>query len=302
MRRLNLILRSARILLLLAFFPASQLACSPSTDDARDAIPASVATQSAPNAKRPADPTRDGASDPARTSAATISVENVFDNESSWPNIASLVESWTPAGESPPLKKGYRGAVIRLLPGGLVRIDFGRHGKHEIPIAATDFVARANEVEAGTRFKTAPNFLAHFGTQFVHPTSPEPMAFPTPELAKSDRFLCIFADPSPESFAELAERLAALDDVPKLQGLMFPLAVERDQIQAVKDRLEAVGWRVPYAYPQAAEKHAESLLGAVPTRPMALLITGEGRLLLQTELDRPGAIEALRTAVTSPSP
>ncbi len=287
MQRPNTTLRAAYFLLILALLPATQLACSPSADEARDAKPAATATQPAPDA--------------AQASGGRINAENVYENEAAWPNIASLVEPWTPDGAASPLKQGYRGGVIRLLPSGLVRIDFGRHGKHEIPIAATDFVARANEVEAGTRFKTAPNFLAHFGTQFVHPTSPEPMAFPTPELAKSDRFLCIFADPGPESFAVLAERLAALADVPKLQGLMFPLAVERDQIQAVKDRLEAVGWRVPYAYPQAAEKHAESLLGAVPTRPTALLITGEGRLLLQTELDRPGAIEALRAAATPPS-
>jgi len=248
----------------------------------------------------------EGADVPAAPSpsanASGIRADDIMDHEKAWPDIAVLVEPWTPAGADAPLKQGYRGAVIRVLENGHVRIDFGRHGKHEIPIAATDLILRANEVAAGSRHKVAPNFLAHFGTQFVHPTTAELVAMPTPELAKSERFLCVFADPSLESFAELAERLATLDDVPKLQALMFPLAVERNQVQTVKDRLQAVGWPVPFAYPQAAEKHAESLLDEIPTAPTALLVTSEGRLLHRTTLSEPGAIDALRAAATPPSP
>ena len=34
-------------------------------------------------------------------------------------------------------------------------------------------------------------------------------------------------------------------------------------------------WAVPFAYPRAAEIHAQSLLGEVPDRPYALLVTAE---------------------------
>lgn len=269
------------------FLLVSTGACSPS-DAERDSATNTRADESA---VIPAVPS-------PSANASGIRANNIVEREESWPDIAALVEPWTPAGADAPLKKGYRGAVIRVLEDGRVRIDFGRHGEHDIPIAATDVVARANEVAAGTRHKVAPNFLAHFGTQFVHPTTVELKPFPTPELAKSDRFLCIFADPNPPEFAQLAMQLAEMTDVPKLQGLFFPLAVAQDQVQAVKDRLQAVDWPVPFAYPQAAEKLAESLLGEVPSVPTALLVTAEGRVLHRSALPEPGALESLRASIT----
>ncbi len=280
------ILRATLFLLLLASLPTSPLACRDSREDA----PAAAA---------------DAALEPSRSGAITAT--NLLEHERSWPNIAALVEPWTPPGDSVPLKKGHRGALIRVLEDGRrVRIDFGRHGEHDIPIEATDVVERANEVLGGTRHKVAPNFLAHFGTQFVHPTSPELVPFPTPELARADRFLCVFGDPRPESFAVLAEQLARLGAGPRMQGLFFPLGLAQSETRAVKDRLEAVGWQVPFAHPQAAEKLAESLLGEVPTTPTALLVSAEGRLLERTALSTPGAFERLAAAMADagipPSP
>ena len=198
--------------------------------------------------------------------------------------------------------------MIRVLPDALVRIDFGRHGEHDVPVASTDLVARANEVLAGARHKVAPNFLAHFGTQFLHPTAQEMIGFPTPDLAKSEHFLCIFGDPTASGFEQLAAQLAQITDRPNLQGLFFPIGLTQDRLQAVKDRLQAVGWPVPFAYPQAAEKLAESLLDEIPTVPTALLITAEGRVLHRTGLSTPGEVDALRSATlaaeadASPSP
>jgi hypothetical protein len=225
-----------------------------------------------------------------------IRAEELLDREEDWPNIAALVEPWTPPGAETPLKKGYRGALIRVIDARSARIDFGRHGKYDVPIGSTDLLLRTSEVEAGKRHKVAPNFLAHFGTQFLHPSTAEMVPLPTPELAKSDRFLCLFADPREPEFARLAQALAGLADVQGLQPLFFPLGLKQDELQSVKDRLQAVGWPVPFAYPEAAERHAESLLGEVPLRPTALLVTAEGRLLDLTGLDDPGAVETLRAA------
>ncbi len=245
----------------------------------------------------PSDPGSSGTGSEA-ASEIGIRAEDLLDQEKWWPNIVALVEPWTPPGADAPLKKGYRGALIRVIDAGHARIDFGRHGKHEVPIGSTDLLMRAVEVEAGKRHKVAPNFLAHFGTQFLHPSAPEMVPFPTPELAKSDRFLCLFADPRAPEFAQLAQALAGLADVSGLQPLFFPLGLKQEELQSVKDRLQAVGWPVPFAYPEAAERHAESLLGEIPARPTALLVTAEGRLLDRTPLDDLGAVGTLRAAAS----
>jgi|JI10StandDraft_1071094.scaffolds.fasta_scaffold176724_2 hypothetical protein len=264
---------TSALLLALVFGLFSTTACSPSDPGQSESDAAN---------ERPADP--------------GIRAEDLLDREEDWPNIVALVEPWTPPGAEAALKKGYRGALIRVIDARSARIDFGRHGKYDVPIGSTDLLLRTSEVEAGKRHKVAPNFLAHFGTQFLHPSTLELVPFPTPELAKSDRFLCLFADPRGPEFAQLAQALAGLADVRGLQPLFFPLGLKQDELQSVRDRLQAVGWPVPFAYPEAAERHAESLLGEIPARPTALLVTGEGRLLDLTPLDDPAAVETLRSA------
>lgn len=234
------------------------------------------------------------------TEAGSITAGNILAHENAWPDIVALVVPWTPSGAEQPLKVGYRGALVRVEEDRRVRIAFGRHGNHLIPIEDTDLIARANEVQAGKRHKIAPNFLAHFGTQFLHPTSEELGPFPTPLLAKSTRFLCVFARPSELTFPTLASWLSPLQDVPGLQMLFFPLDMPRDSAQEVKTSLENLDWPVPFAYPQAAEVHAQKLLGAVPTRPMALLITGEGRMLLEVPIERGEVVDQIREALGRP--
>lgn len=254
----------------------STLACTPAESDSSRA--------SAPAASPPA----------ANTSR--ITTENILDHERSWPDIVALTEAWTPPAAPLALKQGYRGALIRVEEDGRARIDFGRHGQHDIPLESTDLIARAIEVEAGTRHKIAPNFLAHFGTQFLHPSTRDLVPFPTPSLAKSELFLCVFANPRDAGFGDLARRLSSLDGIPGLQTLFFPLTMERDELQPVKDALQENAWDVPFAYPRAAELHAQSLLGEVPDRSYALLLTSEGRILHRADLAEAGVIAALRAA------
>ncbi|MEZ4279751.1 MAG: hypothetical protein R3F21_09090 [Myxococcota bacterium] len=225
-----------------------------------------------------------------------INAENVFEHERAWPDIVALVEPWTPTGAETPLKAGYRGALIRVEPDGRVRIAFGRHGNQLIPLEFTDLITRANEVESGSRHKIAPNFLLHFGTQFLHPESEALAPLPTPELAKSTRFLCVFAAPARPEFEGLVERLKPLGEIPDLQLLFFPLDMPQGSAERVKASLTTLAWPVPFAYPQAAEVHAQKLVGKVPEAATALLITDEGRLLLEVALDQSDAFERLQAA------
>ncbi len=232
----------------------------------------------------------------ATASEGPVNAANLLENDRYWPDIVALTEPWNPPHSEQVLKQSYRGALIRVDDQGRARIAFGRHGNHDIPIEFTDLISRANEVASGVRHKVAPNFLAQFGAQFLHPSTAELAPYPTAELAKSDRFLCLFADPRDPGFETLAEELATLADEPGLQLLFFPLAMKRDEIQVVKDTLHAVPWLVPFAYPEASEVHARSLLGAVPPTAEALLLTSEGRLLKRLEPSAPGALDALRAA------
>lgn len=235
-----------------------------------------------------------------RSATDALVAADLMASELYWPNIVALVEPFTPEDRAQPLKRGYRGAMIRLTPEGLVRIDFGRHGRHEVPVAATDLLERANAVRAGDLHKVAPNFLAHFGTQFLDPTTREQAPYPTVELAKSRLFLCLFVSPSDPGFASLFERLTALPGAPRLQMLLFPLGLGLEQIEVVKPALQAAGLLVPFAYPAAAERHAQSLLGRIPAGPHGLLISPEGRVVLEVDLGAtalPAALEALRGAI-----
>lgn len=236
----------------------------------------------------------------SKTRPERITAEDLLENERFWPEIAALVEPYTPPGSSVPLKQGYRGALVRIDEQGRARIDFGRHGKHDVPIRSTDVVDRANRVASGEIYKIAPNFVAHYGTLFLHPSTPEVVPYPTAELAKASRFLCVFANPRDPGFEALTGRLDALSNRPGLQPLLFPLAMKQNEYEVVKGILKRVAWPVPFDYGEAAEQHARVLLGEVPTRPYALLVTNEGRVLARGALDDEEAVAAIGRAADRP--
>ncbi len=247
-----------------------------------------------------ASPATPGSALPAAEPQGKITPENILESERYWPEIVALTESWLPPGSEKPLKKSYRGALIRVDEQGRARIDFGRHGKYDVPIEFTDLIDRANQVESGALYKMAPNFVSHFGTLFLHPSTPEMVPYPTAELAKAQRFLCLFANPRDPGFEKLARALAKLSDPPGLQMLLFPLSMKQAELEDVKDTLKRVSWPVPFAYPEAAEMHALALLGDVPTSAEALLVTAEGRLLQRGMLSDAGSLDAIRASLGQP--
>jgi hypothetical protein len=62
---------------------------------------------------------------------------------------------------------GSVGVLIRVEDGGIARIDFGRDGLREVPIAMTDLVDRANRVRSGELVKLAPNFVLAIGRAWI---------------------------------------------------------------------------------------------------------------------------------------
>lgn len=209
-----------------------------------------------------------------------LTAENIREHENLWPNNVALIAGWTPEAGGDPLKAGYRGALIRVEENGRVRVAFGRHGNHVVPIERTDLVERANQIRRGELHKVAPCFLAHFGTQFIEIVGEDVSPVQTPRIAHAQRFLLVLADPRSPGFEQEAKTLASLrEGIPDLQILYFPIGLAHQEIAPVRDVLTRSGLMVPFAYPAAADVHVRALFGSVPESAEAVLITPDGRIL-----------------------
>ena len=93
------------------------------------------------------------------------------------------------------MQAGNVGVLIRVEASGVARIDFGRDGLHEVPVAKTDLVERANRIRTGEAEKLAPNFLLAIGPRLVDSAADALRPLPYAAVAEQRGFLCVFADP-----------------------------------------------------------------------------------------------------------
>lgn len=252
----------------------------------------------APDAERASAASSSVASKPAVPGAEVVITQaNVHQNEAFWPAVVALTTEWRPAGETKPLQAQWRGNLIRVEADGRVRIDFGRHGSHEVPIDHTNLVERANEVREGTRTKLAQNFVLLVGTRLVDSSSQELRAHKTGEIAGARAYLCIFADPRAEDFPVFAREIAALEGINGVRTVFFPQSVTREDLGFVHQLLGKLFWQVPFMYPRMSESYTLSLIDEIPERPQALLVSPEGRLIHRADLGLPSSFDELRQAV-----
>jgi hypothetical protein len=260
------------------------LGCSSETrhDADRASAPQSAASQAA-----------------AASADVAITPANVYESERNWPAIVALTKEWSPPGQTKPLQAQYRGTLVRVEADGRVRIDFGRHGKHDVPMDHTDLVQRANEVREGKRTKLAQNFVLRVGNSLVDPSGQTIRPYMLDQIAGASGYLCIFADPRAEDFQILAQQLAALEGVNGVRAVFFPQSVVREDLELVHERLATLSWHVAFMYPQLSANYTLSLLGELPKRPRALLITPEGRVLDEAEIGTAAGLSELQRAVES---
>lgn len=218
-------------------------------------------------------------------SAAPLTLANLHDHEQDWPNVVKLVRAWTPPGESEPVPANARGVLVRVDREGNPRVDFGRHGKYDVPADATDLLERANRVRDGGEFKNRPNFLRQVGNRMVHPTADPMRALKSPEFAGKDAYLCVFADPTDAAFPGIARRLAEATADRNVMVVLFPEALGRDDVIVVRKRLAELDWPVPYMYPHLVEDYRQALLGYEVELPTLVVVTAHGRLLFRGPLD-----------------
>jgi hypothetical protein len=228
----------------------------------------------------------------AEATSPAVSDANLLANERYWPYQVALLEG------------GSVGVLIRVEPGGLARIDFGRDGRREVPIAETDLVERANRIRLGELDKTHPNFVLAIGSRLVDSGAAALAPFPLDATSPYTGFLCVFADPSAGDFAEIAKLLVPFRERPNVLTILFPQSGLSDANLRVL--LRALGWTVPFVYDHLSEAYTRTLLPANLGPPAVLLQTAEGRVLLEAPFgsDLAPALESALDAnfgVPSPS-
>ena len=236
------------------------------------------------------------------TADVAITPDSVYGKERYWPAIVAMTQDWLPPGETVPLQAQYRGTLVRVEADGRVRIDFGRHGKHDVPMDHTDLVERANEVRAGSQTKLAPNFVLRVGNSLLDSSSESIRPYKLGEIAGASGYLCVFADPRADDFPILAQQLAVLEGMNGVRTVFFPQSVVREDAQFVHEGLGKLSWRVAYMYPRLSGNYTLSLLGEIPERPRAQLVSPEGRVIHQAEIGTADGLSELQQAVESVPP
>jgi len=215
--------------------------------------------------------------------AAKVTAANVLESERFWPFQVALRSAWTPPGGSHTLQPAFPGVLIRVLPGGWARVDFGRDGLFEIPLSQTDLLERADRIRLGRDPKQAPNFLYSVGTRLLD-ASREPLQdLPYAEADARDLFLLVFAEPNEAALAPIAAALAPMRDREGLLTIFFPEGRVPDaEVQRV---LRALDWPVAFVYDHLAEPYAKTLRSADTPSPSVLLLSEEGRLIYEAAWD-----------------
>lgn len=210
--------------------------------------------------------------------APEVTAKNLLANERFWPYRVALVRPWKGDGLASELPVGSLGIVIRVEDAKKVRIDFGRNGLAEVPIEATDLIARSNGVRLGTERKFLPNFIEAIGPRLLDSSAESVRPVTMTTVYPHEGFLCVFADTSAPSLAEIAKALAPLAQRDDVMTIVFPQGRPLDVI--VYERLRSIDWKVPFVFQHLSEPYTRTLVGEAPKLPYVTLQTREGRLLL----------------------
>jgi len=211
--------------------------------------------------------------------APVVSAKHLLESDRFWPYRVALVEPWQPVPRAEPLSTELDGVLIRVEPGGLARIDFGRGGVQRVPVEKTDLLERANRVRLGEEEKSMPNLAYQVGSRLVDATSDTPRGYPLPDTMTRRGFLCVFADPGAPDFAQLATALAPLANHPDVLTVLFPQG-QHDDV-ALREKLRAQGWNVAFVFDYMSEAYTGTLVDPGTPMPVIQLQTNEGRMVLE---------------------
>jgi hypothetical protein len=230
----------------------------------------------------------------ADPNAAPVTRQNLLASERFWPYRVTLTKSWKSPGQEKSLRKGDAGVLIRVESSGRAVIDFGRDGRHAVPVDETDLLEEANRIRRGEATKLAPNFALAIGPRLVDSSADPPHQLALDESMRRAVFLCVFADPDDANFASLANELAPLSGRNGVMTVLFPQGAHANL--KVWERLRATKWMVPFVFDFLTKPYTDSVLGDELAVPAVVLQTNEGRLLLQSAW-HPGLASELSAAL-----
>src|SRR5688572_14890800 len=205
--------------------------------------------------------------------APVVSEANLLESERFWPYQVALTGAWqgVPAGSI--------GVLIRVEASQAARIDFGRDGLHEVPVAATDLVDRAERIRRGELDKTAPNFVLAIGPRLLDGGSDPLRPLGMSAVLERRAFLAVVADPSDPELAAVAAALSPIAERRELMTILLPHGEHADA--DVHARLRALSWPTPFVFDHLAEGYIASLVDPGLRQPALLLQTREGRVLFR---------------------
>jgi hypothetical protein len=244
-------------------------------------------------------PPKFDAADPA---APRITEANVFENERFWPYQVELTKPFTPAGRKAPLEAGTLAVLVRLERPGVARIDFGRDGRAEVPVGATDIVARADRIRLGEEQKIAPNLVFAIGTRLVDSAAPSIQGLDLGPVYAAKAFVAVFADPASDGFAGIAEGLKQLGEREGVLVVLFAKGEHPDRV--LRERLRKLAWTVPFLRDSYSEGYISALRADHAPMPSVMVLTPDGRVLLDAPWnpERVGDLESALDVVLGSKP
>lgn len=209
--------------------------------------------------------------------AAIVTAKNLLASEIFWPYQVEIQKDVKRGDPAPILPAGSLGVLIRVEASGAARVDFGRDGLVDVPVASTDLLARANRIRTGELEKMAPNFVFAIGPRLADSAGASLRALPFVSMSSMQGFLCVFADPSAKEFPALAAALAPLRERHGVMTILFPQGRIADV--GLSEQIRAANWPVPFVYDHMSEAYTHTLLPAGLEPPAVTLQTPEGRVI-----------------------
>jgi hypothetical protein len=239
----------------------------------------------------------------AATDVGAVTSANLAEREAFWPYQVQLTRDWKPEGWEGDFGWGY-GVLLTVDPSRGLRVDFGRFGKHWIPVEVTDVVERANRVRLGEEHKYGPNLVVALRNRLLDPSGDTLVEHPV-RPDEREAFVLVHADPEAASFEEVARDAAKWAGLPGALLVLIPTKPTSDA--HVYKACHEAGWEGAFLLDRFAEAYGEGYLEPARPRPHVQVLTREGRIVfeaaLEPELDGPiaEAVARARSAAETPS-
>ena len=227
--------------------------------------------------------------------AAPLTGEDLVSQDAYWPEKVYVTGDWTPDDSWKDARKPIRGMLLRVPDPGHVRVDFGRLGIHEVPIAETDVLPKANALRVEAAPNRRGNLTRLLSGALTDTRFEQVQPYRRHRIVRSD-ILLVAAPLDAELLRGMAESLREFH-VPG-EGMNVVLLVqkkERDSV-AIFETLREIGWEMPFLRWGFVESATNGYLEEGHTIPWIGLMSPFGRSFYQAAWREGMDLSGLRAA------